>query len=87
LNTICHNKDKLQEFTKLSAIAKPKRYGAGGGEWDRATDASPSESIHPTQERLVHQVIESCMEQPWAEFCSALDKPAFLLPITGFAEL
>lgn len=71
----------------MSAIAKPKRRGAGGGEWDRASDASPCESIDPQQERHVQQVIESFTEQPWAEFCSALDKPAFLLPITGFAEL
>jgi hypothetical protein len=71
----------------LSAIAKSKRYTSGGGEWNTDSDPSLSDAARHTQERPVHQIIESCIEQPWAEFCSALDKPAFLLPITGFAEL
>jgi hypothetical protein len=71
----------------VSVIAEPRRFGAGGGEWNAAADASPSESIRHTPEFALSPVIESCTEQPWAEFCSLLDKPAFLLPITGFAEL
>jgi hypothetical protein len=32
-------------------------------------------------------VIESPSEQAWADFCSTLERPAFLLPITGFGDL
>jgi hypothetical protein len=70
----------------LNAIATPQRCGAAGGQWD-ATSVTPAEAqghiavVHP------QPVIESWTEQPWAEFCSALEQPAFLLPITGFAEL
>jgi hypothetical protein len=33
------------------------------------------------------QVVESDAEQPWAEFCRALERPALLLPITEFVDL
>lgn len=32
------------------------------------------------------QVIESCGEQPWAEFCKGLKEPAFLLAVVGLAD-
>jgi hypothetical protein len=32
-------------------------------------------------------IVESTADQTWAEFCSTLEEPAFLLAITGFADL
>ena len=73
----------------MGAIAEFKRYGARDGDagWNVAMESrvalsSGSGRVEPTQ-----AVVESCAEQPWAEFCGALDKPAFLLPVTGFGEL
>jgi hypothetical protein len=32
-------------------------------------------------------IVESAADQPWAEFCRALKRPAFLLADNSFAEL
>jgi hypothetical protein len=32
-------------------------------------------------------VVESSAELPWADFCKSLQRPAFLLPVTGFGDL
>lgn len=71
----------------MSSIANKKHHGAGGGEWQTVTDAIPCDMMRQTPDLFHNQVIESWAEQSWAEFCMELDKPAFLLPITGFAEL
>ena len=35
----------------------------------------------------VSVIVESAADQPWAEFCRALKRPAFLLADSAFAEL
>jgi hypothetical protein len=47
----------------------------------------PADANRQTPDTFHNQVIESWTEQSWAEFCMELDQPAFLLPITGFADL
>lgn len=37
--------------------------------------------------RSVSTVIESSADQPWAEFCSGLKRPAFLLPDSDSCDL
>lgn len=60
-------------------------------ERDNASDCKPKEVGHGHSvyaDLDGHSpVIESTAEQTWAEFCAALDGPAFLLAVTGFADL
>jgi hypothetical protein len=71
----------------LGSIANNKRGGAGGGFGRTGLGDTSADAIRQTPDTFHNQVIDSWSEQPWAEFCMELDQPAFLLPITGFAEL
>jgi hypothetical protein len=35
----------------------------------------------------IYGIVESPADQSWAEFCGSLNRPAFLLPESGFGEL
>jgi hypothetical protein len=77
----------VQELKKLGSIASNTCDGTGGGDWLTGAKNIPATPVRQSPDTFHNQVIESWSEQPWAEFCMELDQPAFLLPITGFAEL
>jgi hypothetical protein len=67
---------------KLTAIAKAQRIaqrksGAGLGVEQTSAQKLRADCV----------IIESPLEQPWAEFCRSLKRPAFLLADSGFADL
>ena len=60
----------------MTAIASTQRNGALASQIEGGNNLSQ-----------VSQVIESSGDEPWAEFCSGLKEPAFLLAVTGFGDL
>ena len=67
----------------MTAIASTERSASG--------NSAPAEtvggSVRAGELRGPGTIVESTAEQTWAEFCSTLEEPAFLLAITGFADL
>jgi len=57
----------------LANAGKPEELGPATGPGN-AQDSAPA-------------IVESSLDMSWTEFCSALQVPAFLLAITGFADL
>jgi hypothetical protein len=70
----------------LSSIADNTLSEADLVQWQSA-DNTPARARSQAPDFFHNQPMESGSEQPWAEFCRELDRPAFLLPITGYAEL
>jgi hypothetical protein len=61
------------------------------GKISNAIDKAEAQSNAIEQRNLtspyLSTVMESSGDEPWAEFCKALVRPAFLLPNTGFGDL
>ena len=57
----------------------------------RTIDKTDAEADGQAQRNLtspyLSKVMESSGDEPWAEFCKALVRPAFLLPDSGFGDL
>jgi hypothetical protein len=67
---------------KLTAIAKAQRIA------QRQPGAGPGvEQTGAQKQRAACVIIESPLEQPWADFCRSLKRPAFLLADSSFADL
>lgn len=71
----------------MRAIAGSKRCDARDGGWAVAPNADVAAPSRHPQTLRQDQVIESCTEQPWSEFCSTLERPAFLLPVAAGSAL
>jgi hypothetical protein len=54
---------------------------------DKADAESDGEAQRNGTSTYLSTVIESSGDEPWAEFCKALVRPAFLLPDSGFGDL
>jgi hypothetical protein len=53
----------------------------------RTVGLPASESECYCQAQNSQEVIDSPLDQTWADFCGGLQSAAFLLPITGFGDL
>jgi hypothetical protein len=71
----------------LDSNAQTRRYRASDDKQSKGRLTKPSGAASTALAGNRSRVVESAGDVPWTEFCKLLNRPAFLLAVTGFGEL